>query len=71
MARLGSQNPNRVARIATNCNLPIDIRELLEAAIDHVRIHSLTESICDAARFREKHRPAYKQAIPRDTKLVE
>jgi hypothetical protein len=70
MARLGAKDPNRVSRISTNVNLPVEIRELLEAAIDHVRIHSLTESIIDAVRFREKHRPSFKRAVPRDTDMV-
>jgi hypothetical protein len=40
------------ARVPTHLQLPIEIRQLLEAAIDHVTIHSLVDSVSDAARRR-------------------
>lgn len=47
MPKLGDRYPY-TERVPTNVNLPSEIRKLLEKAIDHVNIHTLTDSVVDA-----------------------
>jgi hypothetical protein len=44
-------------RVPVNVQLPVEIRQLLEAAIDHDKIRNLTESVIDAVKRRAESQP--------------
>jgi hypothetical protein len=55
-------------RVIVNVHVPVEIREMLEAAIDHDKIKNLTESVIDAVKRRAESQPSKKsRSLPEST----
>jgi uncharacterized protein (DUF1778 family) len=58
MRKLITDHSRPRTRVPVNVHVPVEVREMLEAAIDYDKIKTLTDSVIDAVRRRAESQPS-------------